>query len=250
MLSRLEDTGAAESGTFVIRRWATAAFALALLVIAGCEFDPSGTGNGPPPQLGCGLDLTSGQFYTDLEPGMDVNGEPVWGGILTPGDPMMDEPFWIGWTVHYFGHQGDPTELSGPFNTRVEIVTAADYDAPGPDTALWSIDLTSDPVKKGDFRTDGVLIESGLPAGEYIVKIILDTEGDVFECFDLVTALNNFVEYPLTVLAEPIDDVVNPGGGGGQGGVGPREQLQASQPDDDDDDEGGAGSRQVSGLAT
>ncbi len=67
------------------KRWrALGRLGLATLAGAGCEFDASGTGNGHPPELACGLDLSSTQFYVDLE--------PQWAG-LTPGVPLADEPF-------------------------------------------------------------------------------------------------------------------------------------------------------------
>ncbi len=168
---------------------------LAVLAGPGCEFDSSGTGNGPPPQLACGLDLSSTQFYVDPQ--------PEWAG-LQPGNPLDGEPFWIGWTVHYDGNPGETTDDSAPFNTHVEILDG--------DEIVWEMDLDSDPIHAPEYRTEGVLIEEGLPPGEYVVSIQLDTEGVVWECFDWVMALNNFVEYPLTVEPHPIDDVVGEGG--------------------------------------
>lgn len=193
----------------------------AALLTAGCEFDSTGTGSGPPPMLGCGLDLTSTQFYTDLVPGVTVDGEPAWGGALDPGDPLFGDTFWIGWTVHYFGNPGDPAETSDPFNTHIEILSATDE-------VVWAADIESDPVTKGDYRTDGIVVEGGIDLpGDYIVSIHLDTEGDVYECFSLPAAVNNFVEYPLTVVSEPIDDVVAPGGEAPAGGAPTRRNLGA-----------------------
>ncbi len=188
------------------------ALALAVLSNIGCEPFAGGLGGGTP-ELACGLDLKSGQFYVDLEPGYDINGEPVWGTIINPGDPMMDEPFWIGWSINYFGEPGDSSDESPPFNTRVEIIESGDFHAAGPDTVLWTADVPSEPLDKNEYRTDGILIEDGLPPGDYVVRIILDTENDVWECSGWLPALNNWVTHDLTVLAEPIDDVVVPNGG-------------------------------------
>ncbi len=109
--------------------------------------------------------------------------------------------------MHYFGNTGETTDDSEQFNTHVEILDG--------DEIIWEMDLDSDPIHAPEYRTEGVLIEEGLPPGEYVVSIQLDTEGVVYECFDWVMALNNFVEYPLTVEAEQIDDLVEPGGDSG-----------------------------------
>lgn len=109
-----------------------------------------------------------------------------------------------GFDMNYFGFTGD-------YIARVVILDG--------DVEVFSTEIDATPLNVASGAYDSIVVDAGLPAGAYTVRIMLDPYGDVEQCNDLEFALNNVKETSLTVEPEPIDDVADaPSGQSGAGG--------------------------------
>ncbi len=167
--------------------------ALAALLSTACEFDPMEPGAAPG--LACDLDLEIEHMFVDDEPYSPFVGDDI---------VYHDEPFSVVWVRCYHAGLGEGTGPSGDYTTLVEIL----HD----DEIVWSQDFASESQPRTTCDYEEILVEDGLPAGEYVIRVFADPDGIVPECFDLEVALNNLKEMSLIVEAEPIDGLAEPGG--------------------------------------
>lgn len=168
-----------------------ALIALASLSV-GCEFDASGTGGGGVPVDPCTLNFDIGQTYIDLDPDA--------AGLQQEGDHLASEAFRLSWSYLYIGHHDWEGIFVGPydFTTRVRIWEGEDM--------VFETEFDGE-VSPGDFDSNQLIFDDGLPAGDYVCEIVIDTEGNVPECDGLPNALDNFREFEFSVVAPPIDDL-------------------------------------------
>ncbi|MCB9853440.1 MAG: hypothetical protein H6819_10125 [Phycisphaerales bacterium] len=111
-----------------------------------------------------------------------------------------------GSNMNFFGFTGD----------YIASVTILEN---GMEVFYEEIDATPINVASGEY--DEVILPAGLPAGTYLVRVVLDINGEVDQCNDLGFVLNNVREAELTIVPEPIDDEA--AGTSGQGSnAGPR----------------------------
>ena len=111
-----------------------------------------------------------------------------------------------GANMNYFG-------ATGEYRVRVEILED--------DEEIMSILLDATPLNVASGAYDEVVLEDGLPAGTYTIRVILDADNEVDQCHDLVSALNNVRQTELVIEPQPLDLEATPTGQSG-----------------DDDDEG------------
>lgn len=113
-----------------------------------------------------------------------------------------NEPFTIRWFANF--HKGYETTIEGAVD-YIAAVTILEDDV---EVFYEEIDAQVFGVSGGGW--DDVFVGSGLPAGNYVVRVILDTNNDVAECQDLPYVLNNVREVDLAITNQPIDDKVTP----------------------------------------
>ncbi len=137
---------------------------------------------------------------------------------VVPGEFLLaDEGFKIRWFAEYVrGFGMNYLGFTGDYVARVTI------EQGGVEVFFEEIDATPMNVASGAY--DEVLVPSGLPAGDYLIRIALDVNGEVDQCNELMYALNNVSERAIHIAAEPIDDVATPASGwpNDGGGSGPR----------------------------
>jgi len=170
------------------------ALAVALLLAAlltGCTPDASGLGGGGTPPDPCSRNFDLGSTNIDSDP--DSAG-------LQMEDPLANETFRVYWSYLYIGnHDWEGIHVGPyPFVTRVRIWDDGEL--------VFEIEFDGE-VKPGDFESDSILIEGGLPAGDYDAQIAIDTEGTVPECDGLPNALDNVRDFSFSVQPQPIDDL-------------------------------------------
>ncbi|HPF37003.1 MAG TPA: hypothetical protein P5081_12830 [Phycisphaerae bacterium] len=111
-----------------------------------------------------------------------------------------------GANMNYFGATGE---------YRVRVTIEED------DEEIMSILLDATPLNVASGAYDEVVLEDGLPAGTYTIRVILDVDNEVDQCHDLVSALNNVRQTELVIEPQPLD----------------LESTPTGQSGDDDDDE-------------
>jgi len=181
----------------------TVAVALACAVLtSGCTPTPTEVdGTDPFAPVDCN-DLGAGPLMIDVNPY----------SVFASADPVYaDAPFGVRWFARYA--RGSNMNYFGFTGEYVASITILDGDT---EVYYEEIDATPLNVASGDY--DGTIVEAGLPAGTYTVRVVLDVYGTVEQCNDLIFVLNNVSSTELTVESEPIDDV-------------------ADAPDDNDDEE-------------
>ena len=193
-------------------RATTTAFGAAMTCIiftVGCAPIPEEVdGTDPFAPVNCN-DLGAGALIIDVAPYSPfVTGDPVY----------ADAPFGVRWFAHFT--RGSNMNYFGFTGEYVASITIFQGDT---EVYYEEIDATPLNVASGDY--DGTIVEAGLPAGDYLIRVVLDVNGTVEQCNDLIFVLNNVSTTELTVESEPIDDV-------------------AQEPDDEDDDEGEVGQLQ------
>jgi hypothetical protein len=171
---------------------------LAILLVAGCDFDAIGDGGAPG--IGCSKDLRPTEMAIDLAPYFDgfiVNDSGDGPAPTNPDFLESNHAFAIEW--HYFYDSFfTPGPAKHAYVTRVQIF---DFN-PILETTLdlvWETAVDSEPVDAGDEGWDSVFVWDGLPIGVYEVRVELDPDGDVPECDDLVTGLNNSMTMTIVV---------------------------------------------------
>lgn len=165
-----------------------------LMILAGCTFGSEGAGS--PPGLGCSKDLHPTEVLIDLTPYSDGYFSPVESddeGDDPPSDEFLvfNQPFAVKWHFAYDGFFGSGALVSHSYTTHIEIREDGEL--------IWETDVDSDPIKLQDEGWDAVILGDGLPKGHYVVIVNLDPEGEVPECDDLVTVVNNQIEILLPV---------------------------------------------------
>lgn len=154
---------------------------------AACNFDPSGTGNGPAPQL-CQL---------DLEPGAPMIDDPPFG--LVDGEGLFEyEQFRIHWYISYQAASDDWDGDTGEFTCQIEILKD--------DELVWFHEFEAESLGKHHGRYDEVIMEDGLPPGTYKARLTVDVDGTVPECSGASTLENNTKSVEFVVQSYPIDD--------------------------------------------
>lgn len=142
----------------------------------------------------------------DLRIGPLSIGADPYSPVVGDNTVYADTPFGIQWFTHfvrgenenYFGFTGDYVARLFVIEDGIEIYTQ-------------DIDATPLNVASGDW--DSMIVEAGLPAGTYTLRVALDPHGDVEQCNDLIFVLNNVSDAELVVESTPIDDVTNGGMG-------------------------------------
>lgn len=97
-----------------------------------------------------------------------------------------------GSNMNYFGFTGD-------------YVASVTILKDGMEVFYEEIDATPINVASGEY--DEVILPAGLPAGTYLVRVVLDINGEVDQCNDLGFVINNIREAELTIDPDPIDDI-------------------------------------------
>ncbi len=170
------------------------AVALACAVLtSGCTPTPTEVdGTDPFAPVDCN-DLGAGALIIDVDPYSPfVSGDPVY----------ADTPFGVRWFAHFT--RGSNMNYFGFTGEYVASITILDGDT---EVYYEEIDATPLNVASGDY--DGTIVEAGLPAGTYTVRVVLDVYGTVEQCNNLIFVLNNISSTELTVESEPIDDVAD-----------------------------------------
>ena len=103
-----------------------------------------------------------------------------------------------GSNMNYFGFTGD-------------YVASVTILKDGMEVFYEEIDATPINVASGEY--DEVILPAGLPAGTYLVCVVLDINGEVEQCNDLEFVFNNVSEAELTIEPEPIDDIATENSG-------------------------------------
>ena len=172
---------------------------LSATLLTGCEPNAGGlggAGGGVPPDL-CTLNLDIGLTNIDTDPNA---------AGLQMGDPLADDAFRLSWSYLYVGHHDWDGIHVGPypFVTRVRLWKNGEL--------VFEIEFDGE-VKPGDFESDEIIFDDGLPAGDYDGEIVVDTEGTVPECEGLPEALDNVRNFQFSVEPHPIDDLQENDGG-------------------------------------
>jgi hypothetical protein len=120
---------------------------------------------------------------------------------LLPGENLpANQGFRIQWFAQYQrGFNMNYLGFTGDYVARVTIHQGA--------VEVYSTEIDATPLNVASGDYDAVIVEDGLPAGDYLIRIALDVYGEVDQCNDLVYALNNISEREVTVDPDPIDDV-------------------------------------------
>ncbi len=172
---------------------ATMVAALTATLLTGCEPNAGGLGNGGggvPPDL-CTLNFDIGSTNIDTDPNS---------AGLQMGDPLATEAFRLSWSYLYVGHHDWDGIVVGPypFVTRVRLWKNGEM--------VFEMEFDGE-VSPGDFESDELIFDDGLPSGDYSGEIVIDTEGTVPECDGLPEALDNIREFEFSVQPQPIDDL-------------------------------------------
>ena len=165
---------------------------------AGCNFDASGTGNGPTPQL-CEYDMEVSHVFIDDAPDS---------GLVEDGTLYDGEDFLIVWNV--CRHAPNDAEPAGAqaHATRVEVTKDGEL--------FWYEEYDAEPIYQHECQYDQVYVEEGLPPGHYSVRVEVNLDSAIYECTSPAYYENNVATRGIDVLALPIDDVttgVEDGGG-------------------------------------
>lgn len=154
---------------------------------AACNFDPSGTGNGPAPQL-CQL---------DLEPGAPMIDDPPFG--LVDEEGLFEyEQFRLHWYISYHAASDDWDGDTGEFTCQIEILKN--------DELVWFHEFEAESLGKHHGRYDEIIMEEGLPPGTYVARLTVDVDGTVPECSGQTALANNTKSVQFVVQGYPIDD--------------------------------------------
>lgn len=146
----------------------------------------------PQGPLNCN-DLVVHSLHLSMLDGMPVN----------VGQTMAaNEGFRISWFAKYErGYYMNHLGYTGDYVARVSIEQNG--------VELYAAEIDATPINVASGEYDEVHVETGLPPGNYLVRVALDIYGTVDQCNDLVYALNNVTEREFTVAADPVDDVAS-----------------------------------------
>lgn len=130
---------------------------------------------------------------------------------LNQDDPDVVRPdtmFRIRWFAEFVrGHNMNYFGFTGDYIARVTILKNGEE--------ILSVDVDATPLNVASGAYDEIILEDGLPAGTYTIRVVLDPIGAVDQCHDLLLALNNVREETLEIDLELFESADAPPGQSG-----------------------------------